>query len=38
LTLVSYLFINIKKNNGPKIDPWGTPDIIEFEDDLIFPP
>ena len=31
-------FINIKKNNGPKIDPWGTPEMIEFKDDLIFPP
>ena len=26
------------KNNGPKIDPWGTPEIIEFKDDLIFLP
>ena len=30
-------FINIE-NNGPKIDPWVTPEIIECKDDLIFPP
>jgi len=30
-------FINIKINNGPKIEPWGTAEIIEFKDDLVFP-
>jgi len=29
--------INIKNNNGAKIESWGTPEIIEFKDDLVFP-
>jgi len=31
-------FINIKMKNGPKIEPWGTPKITDFKDDLAFPP
>jgi len=30
-------FVNIKKNNDPKIKPWGTPEIIDFKDILVFP-
>jgi len=30
-------FINNKKNKGPKIEPWGTSEIIDFKDDLVFP-
>jgi len=26
-----------KKNKGPKIEPWRTPEIIDFKDDLVFP-
>ena len=31
-------FINNKKNNGPEIELCGTPELIDFKDDLVFPP
>jgi len=31
-------FINNKKNEGPKIEPWGTQAIIDFKDDVVLPP